>query len=139
MRKALTVIGENAHDSALSDLATTTGFDHAVEFALEGFELANPRLDIVAVATRNLIRIGAGLIRMIGQTQEFADGFELETERSRMSDKGQSLEMCSGIAPLVASSAGGRRQKACLLVITNGRDFCPGVVREFTNGKFDGH
>lgn len=133
------MVGENFDHAAFGDAAVTTLADHALEFAAQAFEAGDLRFDVGEDVARHAVDAVAGLVGLVDEVQEFADGVEREAEFARVADERQAVGVGLGVAPLAAFRARGRRHQAFLLVEADRLDFGRGTLGQCADGEVFSH
>ena len=131
------VIAQHFDHVAIGDPAPGAVVHHSFQFGFQGLQPGDPAFDDQKLGTGDSVNLGAGLIGAVGQAQKVADRLQRETKLAGVADEGEPVLCGAGIKPLVAGGALGTRQKADLLVITDGRHLDPGSASKFSDGQHD--
>ena len=74
------MIPQHFQNLAFSDTFARAFHDHALQLFLQGIEAFDPLFDLLQLAARDGIGLGAGLGRVIGKVQQFPNGPKREAE-----------------------------------------------------------
>src|SRR6056297_1809789 len=124
------VIAEDLEHAAVGDGVTAAFPEHALQFLAQSLQPRDSRLDLLQLAVRNAIDVGAGPARVVGQLQQLADRFQRETELARVPDEGEPVQIVVSVAALPAFGPPRLGQQTDLLVIAYRLDFRAGALGE---------
>lgn len=116
---ALPVIRKNFDDPTVLDLAMNAAFNHPFEFGFECREAANAPVNLHEMLAGEHIGFDTGLARMILQHEQSANGIDIETKFSRVTDERKSLDVPAIVQAPVAFTPVRGRQKPDLLIISD--------------------
>ena len=111
--QALAVIGENLDYPAMRNFLARALDYHPLQFDPKRFEAGDPALDLGKPRTRDGIRRGAGLGRLVLQRQQGANGVNLEPKLAGVPDEGEPLQV-TDIVPVSKDIASILRLAAAL-------------------------
>ena len=74
------VVGQDFDDAAVGDAAMAALADHAAEFAAKRLQTRDLGFDVGEHVAGDAVDARAGLIRLVHELQELADGVEREAE-----------------------------------------------------------
>src|SRR6056297_174472 len=124
------VIAQDLEHPAIRDGIASAFPQHALQFLAQRLQPGDPRLDLLELAVRNAINVGAGPARVVGQLQQLADRFQHETELARVPDEGEPIQIVVLVAALPAFGPPRLGQQTDLLVIAYRLDFRAGALGE---------
>lgn len=119
--RALAMVGQHLNDPALIDTTMPASFNHQLELALQSSEASNSLLNLNKASPGDTVRGRAGLMRVVLERQQRANGIDIEAEFARMSDEGKPAETRRLIAALVTFAAVGRHKQADAFIVANRR------------------
>lgn len=88
---ALPVIGQHLNDPAFGDLAACASREHLLQLGAEGAKAFEAPLDLGQVSASDPIGCFAGLMRVVLQRQQLANGVDLKTKLAGMPDEAKPL------------------------------------------------
>ena len=80
------------------------------QLLLQGLQAGDPRLHVLDVRVDQLVDAGAVLLRAVAQVEQAADFVEGHVQAAAIANKGQALAMLWAVQPVIAVTAGRRRQ-----------------------------
>lgn len=111
--------GQGVDDPALGDRMLAAGH-HSLEFIAQSGEVGDAAFDFGQVPGGELVGIAAGMVGMLGQTQQGPDGVDGKAEIAAPADEPQAPDMTVIVLPIAGGGAARLGQQADLLVITDG-------------------
>jgi hypothetical protein len=137
--RALTVIGEDLDNSALVDASVATSFNHQFEFDLQGVQTPDSLFDLDQAGLGNAVCRRAGLMRIVLEYQQRANGINIETQLAGVPDKRETAQVRSRIATLVAFASVWRHKQADAFIIADGWHFDAALTGRVADRDFFHH
>lgn len=133
------VVGKHFDDATICYLPVMPTFNHRFEICFQRYQTRYTSLDFLKPRLRNEVRIPARLIRSVSKQQQCSDCLNLESQFTRMPDKGKSTQVVTTESSAIALGSWWGWQQANPFVIANRRDFDSTDPRGFAYGCFGSH
>ena len=83
------MVAQDLENPAIRDGLPAAFPQHPLQFRAQRLQPGDPGLDLLELAMRDDIHLGAGAGGVVGEVQELADRFEREPELARVPDEGE--------------------------------------------------
>jgi hypothetical protein len=136
---ALTMVSEDLDDPALVDASVPASLDHQFEFDLQSRQTSNTLLDLDEARLGDTVCRRAGLMRIVLEYQQRANGIDIEAQFASMPDERKAAEVGSRITALVTLTSIWRHKQADAFVVADGRHFDAALTGRISDRDFFHH
>ena len=131
------MIAQDLDDPTIGYPVTRALDHHTLKFGLQGRQAGKTAFNLGKLRFGDCVGCGTGLIRIVGQAEKVADGFEGKAKLAGVSDERQSFMGLVRIKALITDAALGFGQQADLLVVADRWHFDPRRRSQLSNRQHE--